>query len=446
MSIFQDIAQKLESFKQKIPQAPSGIIEGGNNIFQTISNKLSGSKPALQATLTPEGEQVVKKQTTLAVKEGIKPEELSFAQKAKLSNKFISQEVLKKQGIQPTSNVSKETFDTEFPSYAMDVGGLVGSIESVGGKVIKDALPNVIDEIPFNPQAYMQENIARREAERVKETPSIKQKISSLYNDFKRKLIESNAPVEDVLNETLQKNRISILPSQDISNNIDRVLRSEAIAGQFIKDKGLSEVIQQVKQLDGNVDDFGEYLIAKHAKDVDTRGFATGRNLTNDQKLVDALGSKYEPFAEKITQYSKSLLQEAVDSGLISQKDANYLQEIYPNYVPINRVFSELEKADNIFNKSGGIANVSKQNVVMKLQGSERAIENPIESLVTKTASTINQVEKNKAFKVMSDYEKLPGNPFGLKEIESVSDAGKSKGTITGYIDGQKKVFEVNKT
>lgn len=300
-------------------------------------------------------------------------------------------------------------------------GPVMGSTDGGGAglkNVVQKSVTPVIKKGVFNAQEYVAENIAKREAARVSAKPSLMQKIGAGVKNLKTKFVESTAPVQDVLDDYVKKNKIDLPPSKDISNSIDRVYRSRAIASDFANRNGLVDVIKNVDDIDA----FDEYLIAKQATDVNTRGFTTGRDIAKDDELIKALRDKYEPQAQVVKDYTNKLLDNAVDSGLVSKKDADYLKEIYPNYVPINRVFNELEKADNIFNTGGGIANVSKQNVVKKLQGSERAIESPTYSLIKKTYENISQSEKNRAFQTFTAYKDLPGNPFNITPLRTAED------------------------
>ena len=69
-----------------------------------------------------------------------------------------------------------------------------------------------------------------------------------------------------------------------------------------------------------------------------------------------------EPLAKKVTQYSQNLLQYTVDSGLIDQKLATKLIKEYPEYVPLNRVFSEIEKSGIPGVGTKALTSLSKSN------------------------------------------------------------------------------------
>lgn len=289
----------------------------------------------------------------------------------------------------------------------------------------------------FNPQSYVKEQVAKREAAKQSASPGIVGSAKSFLANAKAKLVDFSAPIEDVLNESVRKNKITLKPSQDIHNQIDRVLRAPTLAGQFAKDNGLEKIIQGVD----NIDEFDQYLTARHGIDLDTQGINTGRELVKDEALVKALSPKYEQQAKVVSDYSRKLLDYSVQSGLISKELAGELAKKYPNYVPFNRVFNELEKSGGNFGGTG-VASIGSQSVVQKILGSSREVESPIESLLSKTHDAFKQGEKNQAAKILASYEKLPGNPFNLKELPNGETAAH---TISFLDDGVKKTFETTK-
>ena len=307
------------------------------------------------------------------------------------------------------------------------------------GKAIGKAAEPVAEGI-FDAAKYVAENVAKREAAR---GPSMgfRGKVSEFWKEFKSSLVDSNSPIEDTLARTLRTNQMTLRPTEDITNQIDRVLRAPTIAGQFVKDKGLENIIRNVDSLEN----LEEYLIARHAIDVDTAGFATGRSLDLDQKLVASFKDKYEETAKGVTEYSRRLLDYSVDAGLVSPELATKLKEVYPNYVPLNRVFSELEQEGTSFATPRGVANLTRQTIVQKLEGSEREVESPIISLLSKTYDTFLQGERNKAARMLAGYEKLPGNPFQLTEIKPSSKKDAAMGTISFLDNGVKRTFQTTK-
>lgn len=290
----------------------------------------------------------------------------------------------------------------------------------------------------FDPDLYVDAISRQQEIARKGEGVAFGKKASDLYKEIKRKIIDSNAPIEDLLSESQKKYKYEVLPKYDISNNVDRVYRAPTLASQFAQDFGLEKVIKDAPDLNK----LDQYLIAKQAKTVTSKGIETGRDLIKDQALIDSLGKEYEPYAKAVNQYSRDLLNYSVDAGLISKDLAAQLKETYPDYVPLNRVFTELEKEGQASGHSKAVASVSKQSVVQKLKGSEREIESPVASLLGKTYDAFLQGEKNKAAAILSSYRELPGFEGVIRELKP---GEKAQHKISFLDNGIKREFEVPK-
>lgn len=306
---------------------------------------------------------------------------------------------------------------------------------SFGRKGKQPEVPNLQEQTSIDTQKYIDEQINKQEMARKDGEGN---KLSSLYKLAKSKIVDVASPIEDTLRLAQKKGKYSVLPEYDISNRIDRVLRSPSIATQFSKDKAFDVVIKKAPDLKT----LDQYLIAKQAIDIDTRGINTGRNIAKDNQLVKELSGVYDSYAKQVTKYSQDLLDKAVEYGLVSQDNASMLKQRYPNYVPIKRIFSEIERPDFV-NTNNAIASLGKQSVVQKLVGSNREIENPVYSLMEKTLDVFQQGEKNQAARLLISYEKLPGNPFGIKEIPPGQST--KKGKISFLDNGKKRTFEIDK-
>ena len=254
-------------------------------------------------------------------------------------------------------------------------------------------------------------------------------------NEAASKLLDNLSPIERTMNKSI-KSGVDIPISNNITPKLDRALRSETIAGQYIRDNGLAKVIQSVPDTKA----FDQYLIAVHAADLEALDIKTGRNLKADQKLIAELKDTYEPYKEQIMKYNQELLDKAVEYGLVSKETADLLKEKYPNYVPANRIFNE-DELSTVKGTGGGAASISSQTVVQKIKGSERQIESPLASIVKKTMDVVSQGERNIAASTLASYIDLPGNPFELREIKPSETVG-TKSTISYLDDGKVRRFE----
>ena len=293
---------------------------------------------------------------------------------------------------------------------------------------------DTIDNAPeIDTKSYVK-NMSKLQKESMKGDNGVRAKAA----DFKEKFIDDLAPIEDRLNKAI-KNGTSIDPKDHITYQLDRSRRSEGITHAYIRDNGLDKIIQNVD----NTKEFDQYLIARHAKELDPE-ITTGRDLAKDSALVRQLDGKYGEAAKQLYAYNQKLLDTSVDYGLISKEMATKLKKQYPEYVPFNRIFNEDELA-NLYGGAGkGNASLSKQSAIQKIKGSKRAIASPLNSIIDKTRVVVEQGERNKAAEMLASYKDLPGNPFNLKEIPSTETIG-SRSTISFLDKGKKRVFETDK-
>jgi hypothetical protein len=285
---------------------------------------------------------------------------------------------------------------------------------------------------------YVKQQVQAQEVARKTERGGVKGRVTSLASEIKKKMVDSNAPIEDVLDKVMREGA-DIKPSENIKYQIDKALRAPEMSSQFIYEKGLAEVIQKAPDLD----EFNQFLIAKHSQDLAVKEIKTGRDVTADTRLVKELAPKYDQLSKKVTRYSREVLKYAVSKGLIGQEQAKALVAEYPNYVPMNRIFGE----DELPKPQGtgrGPASLGSQTVVQRLKGSEREVENPLESLLVKTRDAFKQGELNDAARMLASYKDLPGNPFGLRELGKTEKVGNKP--VISYLDGgTKRTFETTR-
>lgn len=267
---------------------------------------------------------------------------------------------------------------------------------------------------------YLEQQKEAQEGARGK--TSLKEKATGYLTSLKKAWVDSTSPIEDALSLGEKKGKYNVRPQNDVRLQLDRVAKAKSLASQFAEDNGLVEAVQDAPDLHA----FNQYMIAKQAARVEELGKETGRNAAQDTQLVKDLSPTYEPLAQQVSTYSRKLLDYAVDSGLVKKEVANALKERYPDYVPLERIFSESEKLNQqLGGVTGAKSSLSKQTVVQNLEGSTREIENPLESLVKRTQTAFEQGEKNKAARMFASYKDLPGFEGLIKPLRTAENVNK---------------------
>jgi hypothetical protein len=259
--------------------------------------------------------------------------------------------------------------------------------------------------------------------------------LGNLARQIDIKLQDFTQPLNEAL-VNARKKGLTYLQEIKVQDKIDRVLRSTSLANNYLKNN-FNATIQKIDDLEL----FNQYLIAKRGVELANKNIKTGRDLNMDKKLIQEFQGKYEPIAQEVYKYTAKLLNDYKDAGLISKELYQELRQANKEYVPFQRVFSVL---DENLSKGGGIgvASVYKQQLVKRLQGSEREVKNPIESIFSNTYLAIKQIEKNNAAKEiynLVDQGFLPGRIIKKGEDFNTSDV------IYVLIDGKKVAVEVGK-
>ena len=291
--------------------------------------------------------------------------------------------------------------------------------------------PFSIEAADIDPFEYTKEMTKQQKLARRGEQPTLRERWQDFKEDMREKFVDRFVPIEDrITNEADQL---------EMRNALDRTLRADSLSEAFIRDNKFDQLINSFRNKK-EMQMFDQALIAKHALELEKNGVQTGRDLAKDKSLIREADKRFENEFAQVREYSDKVLQQTVDYGLISQDTANYLREKYPEYVPFDRIFSDSELDTRTGRGRGGEASLSKQDIVQRINGSQRAIDSPLNALVMKTQDMIQQGERNKTAELLASYAKDPKNPFLLKELK---DGEKANGRPTiSYLDkGTKRTF-----
>lgn len=220
---------------------------------------------------------------------------------------------------------------------------------------------------------------------------------------------------------------------QNIREGVDRVRSSSLIARQFAEDNGVREI---GKMKTSELNEFEQYLIAKRSQELDARGIKTGRDADMDAALIKSVGNKYAAQEKIVRDYNRKMLDYSVVGGLISKDLRDKLLKDSPNYVPMNRIMDEVESGG--FHKSKQLGNLSKQSVVQSLKGSERTVQNPIESMILNTERMINEAQRNQVAREIA-YSK----PFSENRLKDGEKPRPGYDTLHFLDSGKKVTIEV---
>lgn len=150
---------------------------------------------------------------------------------------------------------------------------------------------------------------------------------------------------------------------------------------------GLKDVLKPVAK---DLKDFERYAVAARDVELIQRGFQTGENLSNAQAIMNAAPPSYRQALQHLHGYQDRVLQYLRDSGVLSGESYNTIKALNKSYVPFHRA---MDNADMFTSNR----NIKSWNPIKKIQGSERDILSPIETIIRNTHMFMDLAEKNRA-------------------------------------------------
>lgn len=124
-----------------------------------------------------------------------------------------------------------------------------------------------------------------------------------------------------------------------------------------------------------------------------------------------------------------------VDAGLYTREEADRMIQAHPNYIPMVR-----DRGTEIFG-TGNLVK-PKQQVLARSKGSKDAIRSPIESAFKNRMVTYSNIKKNEALQKIEKLAKVDGQEL-FKEVNPFSSNISKLNTVTFFKDGKKVIYEV---
>ena len=156
-----------------------------------------------------------------------------------------------------------------------------------------------------------------------------------------------------------------------------------------------------------------------------------GLSLTEDRcnKVMMKYMKEYGEAQQDLVHFSKVTTSILYDAGVISKKRYKELQERWPNYIPMFRVFEDNEEVD--FGDS-----------LKPMHGSTRRIINPLDSVIRNTYDFVKKAEKNKARQLLADLTRISDVGEYIEEVDNLKPNDKT--TITFYENGERKYLQTD--
>jgi len=265
----------------------------------------------------------------------------------------------------------------------------------------------------------------------LRDAGSIKESAGKAY----QQMVDVYTPLKNAGKETYEiahdVRRANNLANQSINHAF--VDLEGNVVGKSLKDIG-----RMVPRGTGH--QFDDYLNLRHAE---TR-MGRGEKVYDDklqmtvpkvQARIAMLESRYPQFvaaAKEWDNYFKNLRELGVQSGLISQEQADAMFAKNPFYTPQRRQFKESEKFSNPFLSTAGIANQRAPIKELTQYGSTRKIVDPFRSAIEQTGAFYNAAMRNRV--LGNVYNELKKDPQALDGIIGLAPTGEASKAGVGAV------------
>lgn len=194
-----------------------------------------------------------------------------------------------------------------------------------------------------------------------------------------------------------------------------------------------------------DVQEFRRYLVSKRAKELIAKRelpieevLGVGVSVADVDKVLQDLAPQYDALSRRLVKFQDAVLQELVDAGRISHKEATEMRKWNADYIPFYRFFDE---KTGEFNFAGANHLVNVGNPIKAFKGSGRSIVDPLESVVKNTFTIINAAQRNNVGRTLLDLAEKSNN---LGRLVEIADEGAHENTVNVYRNGEKVRLKVD--
>ena len=196
--------------------------------------------------------------------------------------------------------------------------------------------------------------------------------------------------------------------------------------------------------------DFTRFVLSRRALERAERGFENPAGVTADtakqamEELKTKVGpeifDKFNAAEQGIQKWAdENILKPATESGIISQ-------EVYDSVIEKNRHWMPFHVIDELpdpaaldkMPKGTEIFSVNKQGIIHELEGTEKIIRDPFDSIIDKLSNAVNLIKRNEvAQKLINIREVMPEAKDFIKPLEKSESAPKGWGSISVFENGK---------
>jgi len=160
-----------------------------------------------------------------------------------------------------------------------------------------------------------------------------------------------------------------------------------------------------------------------------------GTDPAKSRQITRALEAKYPEIsrlADQLYRYQDQGLQELANAGFLSKEAVDAMRSQNPDYAPLYRVMDEMNDYLGLPTRK----TMQGSNPVVRIKGSTKQIDSPLENIIGNTFSQRAAIEKNRVAQSIVGLQDITDMGF-----EKVAKSGND--TITAWNNGKKEFWRV---
>jgi hypothetical protein len=259
---------------------------------------------------------------------------------------------------------------------------------------------------------------------------------SNFLSTLRTQFVDDVAPLE-----TLEKNIAGKVGSAENSlYKQARLFKGSPEKAHLVVQEELQPLFKDLQAHGIDSKDLGDYALAVHAKDVNAKGINSGFTNAEIEDVISNLGTpEMEAARKKLLAVNNNVLDTLKEGGIISEAQIQGMKEKWPNYVSLFRSFDD-DKIDFSNGISKALANASSP--IKKLEGSNRQVIDPLESVVKNIFKATNTVDRNKVASQIGKLAEKDTDGAFIRKLDSKDDTSRLN-VVSVMEDGKKVKYEV---
>lgn len=266
--------------------------------------------------------------------------------------------------------------------------------------------------------------------------------IKDAWNKFYTRMVDTSSPIKKVNDRTytLATN------SKNAGGIVDNILTGRLADREGNKiNVSLKELAETLPKSKEDYANFWEYALQRHNINRAMEGNNVYPDFDSDMSAKAAskweeLHPEWKKRADDIVKWIDDFMQEwGVKTGVIDENLYKSLREKYPNYIPTNRAFDDIEE---FISNRNGKGFVDQSVPLNRATGSNRDITDPLENIMNLVNRTVRTAKYNEVGQeLLNAVRKSPQKLEGLAEIISENEVNPNVKNIVSVLENGKETY-----